>query len=204
MPAHKRTAAPTRLAALADGVFAIAITLLTLDIAALVDEHDDTAAILNALPPRLGSYLLGALILGLLWSGHHLALRYTEATDRRHVWLNLNFLVWAALVPFPAKLLGTHYDEALPVVLYAAVLTLAAGSLYAMWAYATRGRRLVGDGLPAATVAALKRRLLVVIGLYWGAAALALWWPAVGIGAFVLSHLWFAGHRIGEGDGGVS
>ena len=62
-PTH--TAAPDRLAALADGVFAIAITLLTLDIAALVDEHDDTAAILEALPPRLGSYLLRALILGL-------------------------------------------------------------------------------------------------------------------------------------------
>ena len=190
-PSDLNLISPRRISTLTDGVFAIAMTFLVLDVKDAVVEASDNAPLLPILLPKLGSYLLGFIILGLLWNGHHIAHRYTERTDRVHLWLNILFLVWAALVPFPAELLGERYNEASSVLIYGVNLSLAALSLYWVWSYATRNHRLVSPDLPQQTIRALKIRLLSAVGLYAVAVATAFVYPAAGIVVFVASHLYF-------------
>ena len=146
---------------------------------------------LPVLLPKLGSYVLGFTILGLFWNGHHIALQYTERTDRVHLWLNIHFLIWAALVPFPAELLGERYSDPVSVLIYSINLSLAALALYAVWWYATHNRRLVADDLSPKVVRALKARLLRAIGSYLVAIGAAYVHPWLGISVFVASHLYF-------------
>ena len=183
---------PQRITTLTDGVFAIAMTLLVFDVKDIVTETSDNVDLFPAILPKLGSYLLGFIILGLFWNGHHIALRYTERTDRVHLWLNILFLIWAALVPFPAELLGERYDDPVSVLVYGVNLSLAALALYAVWWYATHNRRLVADDLPEKTIRALKVRLLTAVGLYAVAIGVAFVHPTAGIVVFVISHLYFA------------
>ena len=182
---------PQRITALTGGVFAIAMTLLVFDVKDVVVEASHYTNLFPLLLPKLGSYLLGFIILGLLWNGHHIALHYTERTDRMHLWLNILFLIWAALVPFPAELLGERYDDPLSVLVYGVNLSLAVLSLYAVWKYATHQRRLVASDLPERTVRALKVRLLSAVGFYAVAVGVAFIHSAAGIAVFVFSHLYF-------------
>ena len=183
---------PQRITTLTDGVFAIAMTLLVFDVKDIVTETSNDVDLFPAILPKLGSYLLGFIILGLFWNGHHIALQYTERTDRVHLWLNILFLIWAALVPFPAELLGERYDDPVSVLVYGVNLSLAALALYAVWWYATHNRRLVADDLPEKTICALKVRLLTAVGLYAVAIGVAFVHPTAGIVVFVISHLYFA------------
>ena len=96
----------SRLATLTDGVFAIAMTLLSLDVVAEAANVTDAESLLNDLGPKLFAYALSFVILGLLWNGQHVAFHYTQRTDRAHLWLGIIFLLFIALIPFPATLLG--------------------------------------------------------------------------------------------------
>ena len=185
-----------RIETLTDGVFAIAMTFLVLDVKDAVVEAGGDAPFLLVLLPKLGSYVLGFVILGLFWNGHHIAFRHTERTDRVHLWLNIHFLVWAALVPFSAELLGERYTEPLPVLVYGVNLSLVAFALYAVWWYATHNRRLVAEDLPERTVQALKVRLVTAVASYAVAVAVAFVQPALGIAVFVASHLFFVARPV--------
>lgn len=191
---------PHRIATLADGVFAIAMTFLVLDVKDAVVEAADNVPLLWALLPKLGSYILGFVILGLFWNGHHIASHYTERTDRIHLWLNIHFLIWTALVPFPAELLGERYSEPLSVLVYGINLSLAAIALYAVWWYATQNRRLVSKNLPEQTVRALKVRLLLAVGSYVVAVGFAFLHPFAGIAVFVASHLYFVVRPVNKAE----
>ncbi len=183
---------PQRINTLTDGVFAIAMTFLVLDVMDAAEGVDTHAQIWPTLWPKLASYIMGFLILGLLWNGHYIAASYVKRSDRTHLWLSINFLIWAALVPYPAGLLSEYYTDSLAVLIYGGNLTLAAGSLYAVWAYATKDHHLVDKDLPQQTVTALKRRLLLAMLGYLLAMAVALWQPVAGLLVFVASHLYFA------------
>lgn len=185
-----------RIETLSDGVFAIAMTFLVLDVKDAVVEAASSEPILPVLLPKLCSYILGFLILGLFWNGHHVALHYTRRTDRIHLWLNINFLTWAALVPFPAELLGERYAEPIAVVVYGLNLTVAAIALYLIWQYATQNHRLVDRDLPKEIVIDLKRRLMLATLSYAVAICAALIHPYVGVLFFVASHIYFVSQPI--------
>ena len=188
--------------ALADGVFAIAMTFLALDVLEVVGEvRGDVPAVLRAATPPLASYGLGFLVLGLFWSGHRIALARLRRTDRRHIWLNVLFLAWVSLIPFPAALLASHYREPAAVLVYGVALTMTAGSLYALGYYAAEGGRLTDGDLPSAAVRAFRRRIARAIALYAvavGTAYLAAPWA--GIAVFVASHLYFAIRPVTEAE----
>lgn len=180
-----------RINTLADGVFAIAMTFLVLDVKDAVIETTQSDSFFSALLPKLGSYILGFIILGLFWNGHQIASGYTKRTDRTHLWLNIHFLLWAALIPFPAQLLGERYSESLSVIVYGINLSFVAIALYTVWWYATNNRRLVSADLSAKIISALKIRLLSAMGFYLVASVVALFSPVSGIFVVVLSHLYF-------------
>ena len=90
-----------RVTALTDGVFAIAMTLLVLDVKDAAVAADPARPLLAAVGPQLFGYGLGFVILGLLWNGHHVVFAYVERADRVLLWLNVAFLLSAALGPDP-------------------------------------------------------------------------------------------------------
>lgn len=75
----------------------------------------------------------GMVGVGLFWNGHHIAFHYVKRADRVFLWLNIHFLLWAALIPFPAELLGERYSESLSVIIYGINLSLVAIAFYAVW-----------------------------------------------------------------------
>src|SRR5664279_5845288 len=123
-----------RLAALSDGVFAVAMTLLALDLRApaaeaIHSEHDLGRALL-ALSPRLLMYMMSFMTLGIFWVGQQTQLNHLERSSRSLTWIHIAFLFVVTTVPFSTALLAefTHYRLALLV--YWANILLLGSTLY--------------------------------------------------------------------------
>ena len=129
-----------RLEAFSDGVFAIAITLLVLEIpvpsadsAALADELLDQW-------PVYAAYVVSFAIIGIIWINHHAVFGYVERVDRGLLFLNLNLLLWVALIPWPTSLLAEFMqsggsDERAAALVYAATMTVMGASFGGLWLY---------------------------------------------------------------------
>ncbi len=118
---------------LTDGVVAIAMTLLVLDIE--LSEGLRGAELNRALDEvwsQVGAFLLSAVVIALFWRAHHGALRSVEWIDSYLFWLNVAFLVLVSLIPFPTRVLEDYADQFLGPGLYGAVIGTAALLLYAM------------------------------------------------------------------------
>ncbi len=115
-----------RIEALADGVFAVAMTLLVLDIK--VPELQSPSATaelplkLLALWPKFLGYLISFVILGAYWVGHHMQLSFIRRADRPLLWINILFLLWVALVPFSTALLSEYSKSRVAIAIYGANL----------------------------------------------------------------------------------
>ena len=136
-----------RLNALSDGVFAIAITLLVLNIE-VPDVPPGRAAQelptqLVGLVPDFLSYLISFLVIGAYWMAHRAVFRGIRSLDRTLIWLNILFLMFVAFLPFPTALLDKYPGDRLTVAIYAGSLAIARLPLTAIWWYATRDQRLV-------------------------------------------------------------
>ena len=141
-----------RIVNLSDGVFAIAITLLVLDIR-VPEIPERTVATelpgeLFALWPRYLGYLLSFGGISMFWVVHHSIFRGMRSYDRGLVWLNFLFLMFVAFVPFPTSLLGEYGNHQLPVAVYAGTLAIGRLVLTAMYWYAI-GRNHLADEDPA-------------------------------------------------------
>jgi uncharacterized membrane protein len=135
-----------RIVNLSDGVFAIAITILVLDIR-VPDGLSPTelpAEVLSLWPKYLG-YVVSFLVLAVYWQAHHWVFRPIRGYDGTLVWLNFLFLMAVAFLPFPTSLLGEYGREQVSVVIYAANAAVASLLLSAISWYAIRGHRLVAD-----------------------------------------------------------
>jgi uncharacterized membrane protein len=145
-----------RLINLSDGVFAIAITLLVLDIRVPAIPEDLVATELPgellALWPKYLGYLLSFFGIGIFWNIHHSIFRSIRVYDRGLIWLNLLFLMFVAFLPFPTSLLGEYGDHQLPVAVYAGTLAISRLLLTAIYWYAAGGNRLVDEAQDPATV----------------------------------------------------
>ena len=145
-----------RIVNLSDGVFAIAITLLILDIRVPnVPENMVSSQLLGALlslwPKYLG-YILSFVGISAFWIIHHSIFRPIRSYDRILLYLNFLFLMVVAFVPFPTSLLGEYGDHQLPVAIYAATLAVGRLLLTAIHWYSTRNDRLLDEPQDPATV----------------------------------------------------
>ncbi len=116
-----------RVGGFSDGVFAVAITLLVLNIEVprLTDDEKLTTA-LDDLVPDVTAYFIAFAVIGLFWYGHHKAWSRLRRTTPRLVWSNLLLLSLIALMPFTTALMGSYGDQPISIVLYAANVGLAA------------------------------------------------------------------------------
>jgi len=112
-----------RLEAFSDGVLAILITILVLELK--VPYGNDLAALKPLLPVFLG-YLLSFVYLGIYWNNHHHMLHTCRKVTGPILWANLHLLFWLSLIPFVTGWLGEHHASALPTALYGLILLMAA------------------------------------------------------------------------------
>jgi uncharacterized membrane protein len=111
-----------RMEVFTDGVLAIIITIMVLELRA---PHDTDAAALRPLLPVLLSYVLSFVFLGLYWNNHHHLLSCTTRVTGGILWANLHLLFWLSLVPFVTAWMGEHPFTSTPAALYGVVLVMA-------------------------------------------------------------------------------
>ena len=112
-----------RLEAFSDGVIAIIITIMVLE---LKVPHDAELSALLALYPVFISYVLSFIYVGIYWNNHHHLLHAAQRVDGRVLWANLHLLFWLSLIPFASGWMGENHFAATPVALYGFVLLMAA------------------------------------------------------------------------------
>jgi uncharacterized membrane protein len=184
-----------RLAALSDGIFSVAMTLLVLDLrvpaAEAIHSEHDLRRVLIALSPRLVIFLMSIMTNGIFWVGQQTQLNYFARSDRNLVWIHIAFLCCVSVTPFSTALLAEfiHYRTAL-LVYWSNILFLGLTLLWS-WSYATRAHLLVDD-LPPEVHPAIIRRILIAQSLYAAGAALCFFNTYYSIAAIVLVQLNYA------------
>lgn len=156
-----------RIAALSDGVFAIVITLLVLEIKVPEVEVVDLSHALVETAPKILSHIVSFVVLGIYWIGHHNMFQHIKRHDRILLWLNILFLLCVASMPFPTGLIVQYPDQRLAIIVYAATLIAAGLSLALIWWYVTKDHRLVSETMQPSFVSSVHRRILVAPILYF-------------------------------------
>ena len=148
-----------RILALSDGVFAIAITLLILEIAVPATTSDaGLPKALLELWPRYLAYFVSFIVIARFWVIHRLAFRLIAREDPVLVWLNLLLLMFVAFLPFPTAVLGDHAGSPAAAVLYATAVLLTSVASAAYWWYASGRGGLLRPQAGRAQVRALRAR----------------------------------------------
>ncbi len=138
--ARDQTKEVARIAAFSDGVYAIAITLLTLQLE--VPTSGDLAQGLAELAPFFLSFVVSFLVIGTYWMAHHRLFAVVERYDGRFIWLNMLVLFFIVLQPFTTSLVGERGDHGIAVAAYALSLAAVGFAHTGLAAYALRGHRL--------------------------------------------------------------
>jgi uncharacterized membrane protein len=167
-----------RMEAFSDGVIAIIITIMVLE---LKRPEDVSLAALIAIGPHIAIYALSFIYVGIYWNNHHHMLQVCGSVTGAILWANLHLLFWLSLVPFTAAWMGEHYTDAWPVVAYGAVL-LMTGAAYMLLA-----RLLVlheGPGSVLARAVGSDTKTLLSLVAYLTAIAAAFFAPYISLGLY--------------------
>lgn len=183
-----------RLAALSDGIFAVAMTLLVLDIHAppahtVHSEHDLWVA-LCTLAPRLLVYFMSVMTLGIFWIGQQTQFNQLSQSDRHLTWIHIAFLALVTVMPFSTSLLAEFIEFRLALIIYWANILLLGLILYLSWRYAARAK-LIEDSSDEVRCA-IERRILIAQSLYAFGALLCVFNTYWSIGFIVLVQLNYA------------
>lgn len=184
-----------RIAALSDGVFAIAMTLIVLEIrvpphGAIHSSAELWQALID-LTPRFVTYFLSFLTLGIFWTGQQTQLNHFATANRDLAWIHFGFLAVVSLLPFSTTLLADYIGLQLALVLYWLNILVLGLILLASWVYAEKAG-LVGNETPEGASAAIKRRIVLAQLLYAAAMLVSFWSPAVSISLIVVLQLNYA------------
>jgi uncharacterized membrane protein len=180
----------SRLEAFSDGVIAILITIMVLEL----HVPDGTSlGDLRPLLPMLFSYLLSFVHIGIYWNNHHHMIYIVERVNGTILWCNLNLLFWLSLLPFATAWMGNNHFAKWPVVIYGCVLILSG------IAYTILCRALIQEAGPRSAIAIAygkdwKGKLSVVIYASGIAMAFVSQWIAVGLYVLV-ALMWFIPDR---------
>jgi uncharacterized membrane protein len=184
-----------RIAALSDGIFAFAATLLVVDFHTpeAADIHSE-AALLTALAasaPRLLPWLLSLMTLGIFWLGQQTQLSQLERSNRDLMWLHFIFLAVVTVLPFSTRLLADFLTFRTAFLIYWVNIALLGGCLYAAWSYAEWAKLIREEALSDIS-RAVKRRIVVAQSLYAIGALAGLLNVTLGITLILLIQLNYA------------
>jgi uncharacterized membrane protein len=185
-----------RIVFFSDAVFAIAITLLALELRVPEMPIDQVATQmpqqLAAMMPKFLSFLLSFLIIGSYWAAHHRDFQYIQRYDRRLIWINLLLLMFVAFLPFPTAMLGSYPAQQFTVTLYAGCLASMGFVRAGLWWYASRNFRLIDRNLDSRTIARLNRRGLLVPMIFLLSIVVAIFNPLVAMWSWGIVGVTFA------------
>lgn len=153
-----------RVVFFSDAVFAIAMTLLVIDLripeVPIRQAVTDLPAAIFGMWPKFFSFVLSFAVIAVYWAAHHRMFRHVMRMDPRLLWLNILFLLFIVFVPFPTALLGAYGDLRFVVVFYALSQALIGFTSAILWRYASKGHRLIAAETPEGLVRYLMRRAL--------------------------------------------
>jgi uncharacterized membrane protein len=175
-----------RLETFADGVFAIAATLLIIDVTVKA-EGDALGSALTHAWPQYAAYAVSVLTIGIMWVNHHACLELIDRADRLFLFVNVALLACIAFVPFPTRLVAEHlHDDGLraAALTYGITLTSTAICFLAFWFYAATGRRLIAPGANEQMVRGISRSYLPGVPIYGAATLVALASPEASVALF--------------------
>jgi len=182
-----------RLETFADGVFAIAATLLILDVTANAPGGRLGHAILAAWP-EYAAYAVSFVTIGIMWINHHTCMRQIDAVDRTFLTINLLLLLCIAFVPFPTRLIADHFhDDGLraAALTYGVTMTATAVCFSSFWFYAVRGRRLLSSDAAPRVIRGISRSYPPGIVIYGGSTLVALLSPTAAVALFAAIALFY-------------
>jgi uncharacterized membrane protein len=184
-----------RLAALSDGIFAVAMTLLVLDLHVPASEviHSQGALwhALAGAAPQLISYVLSFMTLGIFWNGQQAQLNAFTRSDRNLSWIHLAFLFAVSLMPFSTRLLAEFISYRSVLIAYWGNILLLGTLLFVSWRYAARAG-LLREEVTHDRQCAVERRIVVAQGLYALGALLCVFNTYASIAFIILVQLNFA------------
>ncbi|MFI5172111.1 MAG: TMEM175 family protein [Chitinophagales bacterium] len=159
----------SRIEAFSDGVFAIVVTLLVLELKIPILGHQSTeeeaTKSLMTLIPKFISWGMSFIIVAIFWVNHHQFMRLIKRSDQKFLWYNIHLLFWTSFIPFPTAFIGEYYGLKTAVILFAGVLFMASLAFFLMSKYAFfKGNLHKNMPLDVRTYAL--RRGLIAPGLY--------------------------------------
>lgn len=189
---NSRTLAETdtqRLEAFSDGIFAIAITLLILEIKVpQVNPNEGTTSLasgLFALWPSYFAYIFSFIMIGIFWANHHYVFNLYERSNRIFKLINLFFLMFISFLPFPTAVLARYITDTqqrqTAIILYALTLFVTVLMWLFMWLYASHDHQLLNKNLDDQFIAHLTRQYTGTGVLYFLALVLSLWNSIAGL-----------------------
>jgi uncharacterized membrane protein len=163
-----RAEGATRIESLAEGVLAVAMTLLILE---LSNNNEFMLALSDGrlvdITNQIFGYVIGFLIIGVYWAVHHHMFHYIRRSDGILVWLSIIFLLFAVLVPIGTKLNNyVEYQSTFGLVFFSTTSLISILLLLVIWMYATRGNRLVDEDLDVNTISFVKKVILIGSGIF--------------------------------------
>jgi len=180
----------TRLEAFSDGVIAIIITIMVLE---LKVPHGTEFSTLTPLIPVFLSYVLSFIYLGIYWNNHHHMLSVSHQVNGRVLWANLHLLFWLSLIPFVTGWMGENHFASLPVALYGVVLFMCSAAYYVL------ARSLIahhGQHSELAEAVGKDSKGLISIALYAVAIPLSFVTPGLAMMLYILvAAMWFIPDR---------
>ena len=184
-----------RLAALSDGIFAVAMTLLVLDlhIPSTAQVHSERELLLGlaALGPQWIAYGMSFLTLGIFWAGQQTQLNHIEEGSRDLTWIHLGFLFSVTLMPLSTRLLAEFISYRLALGIYWLNIFVEGAMLYWSWSYATHAG-LIKQNTPEEIRGSICRRILIAQSLYAAGAILCFINTRVSIAVIVMVQLNYA------------
>lgn len=183
-----------RLETFSDGVFAIAITLLVLGIE-VPPFSSGLGTELMGLWPSYLAYVVSFLVIGAIWINHHAMFGHVVRADGTLLLLNLLQLMVVAFLPFPTAVLARAategIDQPVATAFYGATLFVLGVFVNVMWAYAARGRRLLGAQLTPDAASEIGRRFLIGPSGYGVATVIGLVVPSAALLLFLLLNVFY-------------
>jgi uncharacterized membrane protein len=172
-----------RLEAFSDGVFAIAATLLVLELSVDSSNPELGKQLLHLWPSYL-AYLTSFVTIGIIWMNHHHAISLIGRCDRTFLFINNLLLLTVAFLPFPTKLVAQYLQkdgEQAAALTYAATFVVMSVIYNSWWRYASGGRRLIAEGVPDSAVRAISRAFDPGVPMYGAVFVLAFFSPLASV-----------------------
>jgi uncharacterized membrane protein len=183
----------SRLETFADGVFAIAVTLLVLLFDVPKDGHTLSHSLLHQWPSYL-AYAVSFLTIGIMWVNHHDVMTQIGVADRTFLFLTIGLLMCVAFMPYPTAIVAEFIrggDREAAALFYGIAMTATAIFFNAMWRYAAWNNRLIDEDADPAVVKGITRSFRPGVPLYLGSTLVALVSPVASVTLFAASALFY-------------